>query len=284
MEDTTRVIETLLRRLTDSALASVIAGLTAACNARPGCRSFLAMEQTTTIGLHGSVSENAVVRGTDVFSGDWSLLFSTPFYQTTLPGHETLNPSILALIDRERDLASRSASPASASRSLAGSNSWRTNDQFLLRKEAPIKKLYKFLLERSKAVVQYGQPSPLDLDLHLSGWAISLGRGGRQTEHVHPHASWSGVYYVRIGGASKHRGGCLRVTDPRPAAMMVTLGPNDQQFMEARTICPQPGLLVMFPSWLNHGVTPLEEVEGEEEEDGTRVAVAFNVHGAERER
>ena len=40
----------------------------------------------------------------------------------------------------------------------------------------------------------------------------------------------------------------------------------------------------MFPSWLNHGVTPLEEVEGEEEEDGTRIAVAFNVHGAERER
>ena len=101
---------------------------------------------------------------------------------------------------------------------------------------------------------------------------------------VERQASSAPSKVVRIGGASKHRGGCLRVTDPRPAAMMVTLGPNDQQFMEARTICPQPGLLVMFPSWLNHGVTPLEEVEGEEEEDGTRIAVAFNVHGAERER
>ena len=64
--------------------------------------------------------------------------------------------------------------------------------------------------------------------------------------------------------------------------MMVTLGPNDAQFVEARQICPRAGLLVLFPSWLSHGVTPVDPEANEAE--GTRVAVAFNVHGAERAR
>ena len=70
------------------------------------------------------------------------------------------------------------------------------------------------------------------------------------------------------------------VTDPRPAAMMVTLGANDQQFLEARTVCPTPGLLVLFPSWLSHSVDRLDD--GALDEGERRVAVAFNVHGWER--
>ena len=96
---------------------------------------------------------------------------------------------------------------------------------------------------------------------------------------------------------------------------MVTLGPNDHQFMESRTVCPRAGLLVLFPAWLSHSVTPLFESAGadpeagqrrqleEEAEEadvdaygrsgrtstgargalGRRLAVAFNVHGAEVE-
>ena len=225
----------------------------------------------------------ASVRGTDVLMGTWSLLFSTPFYQMTMPQHEQVNAQLLKLLEQERSAKAFAAHPtkmsSSAARSLSG-NGWRTDDSFLSRRDPAIRKLHKFLLNASHTVVQYGQPTPLNLELHLSGWAISLGRGGRQTEHVHPHASWSGVYYVNAGAAGTgSKGGCLRVVDPRPGAQMVTLGANDNQFMEARTICPSAGLLVMFPSWLSHGVTPLDE-------DGTsgesRVAVAFNVHGAER--
>ena len=217
------------------------------------------------------------MRGTDVLFGKWSLLFATPFYQVTLPEHEALNTALLNLLDTER----RSLPSGTAGwRSVVG-NGWPTDDGFLQRSEAPIRKLHRLLLEHSRRVVQYGQNRKLDLELHLSGWAVSLGSGGRQTEHVHPHASWSGVYYVRGGGAGTNGGGCLRVTDPRPAAMMVTLGPNDAQFIEARQICPKTGLLVLFPAWLSHGVTPVDP-ETNEAEGETRVAVAFNVHGAER--
>ena len=165
-----------------------------------------------------------------------------------------------------------------AARSLVG-NGWRTDDHFLQRSAPAIRRLHAFLLAQARIAVAYGQPRPVDVELKLFGWAVSLAGGGRQTEHVHPHASWSGVYYVHVGDYSDVGGskaGCLRVVDPRPAAHMVTLGPNDAQFIEAREICPRAGLMVLFPSFLSHGVNPLPDGGGE------RVAIAFNVHAAER--
>ena len=41
-------------------------------------------------------------------------------------------------------------------------------------------------------------------------------------------------------------------------------------------VCPTEGLLVLFPSWLSHSVTRLADSAA-----GERIAVAFNVHGAE---
>ena len=58
--------------------------------------------------------------------------------------------------------------------------------------------------------------------------------------------------------------------------MMITLGPSDAQFLERREVCPTEGLLVLFPSWLSHSVTRLGDSAA-----GERIAVAFNVHGAE---
>ena len=68
-----------------------------------------------------------------------------------------------------------------------------------------------------------------------------------------------------------------RDTIPCPIhAMMITLGPSDAQFLERREVCPAEGLLVLFPSWLSHSVTRLGDASA-----GERIAVAFNVHGAE---
>ena len=54
------------------------------------------------------------------------------------------------------------------------------------------------------------------------------------------------------------------------------------QFMESRTICPRAGLLVMFPAWVSHSVTPLLEASLQAENtEGRRLAVAFNVDALE---
>lgn len=110
-------------------------------------------------------------------------------------------------------------------------------------------------------------------------------------QHVHPMSSWSGVYYVSVPPAE---GGCLVLSDPRPGAMMVTMGQHDEQFSESRQVCPTAGLLVLFPAWVPHSVTPLEAdgaVNATCDADGSsraspgaagRIAVAFNVHTAEQ--
>ena len=57
---------------------------------------------------------------------------------------------------------------------------------------------------------------------------------------------------------------------PLPISLIVGLG------VIFVVMCPTEGLLVLFPSWLSHSVTRLGDASA-----GERIAVAFNVHGAE---
>ena len=279
-----RIAERLAERLSDEELATTILELLNACDGRTNCAQSMEQQAAAAVELNRSRDAldvppaTAEVNGMDTRmpSTGFRLLFGTPLFSTTLEHAEQLNDELAELIDHEQRDA------AGARRSMAGEASFRTDDHFLQRPEAAVRSLHSALLVHAERALQYGQPRRLRLELELHGWAISHGHGGSQVPHVHPIAQWSGVYYVRVPRrvASGGAGGCLRVTDPRPAAMMVTLGANDQQFLEARTVCPTPGLLVLFPSWLSHSVDRLDE--GALDEGERRVAVAFNVHGWER--
>ena len=281
------IVALLLRRLSDAALGTVVAMLISACEARPVCRSVLRREQDElrsaislpTTEFVANTSQVGSKHGTDIEfnDGSWRLLFGTPLYMTPLENFEQLNVKLRKLLYAEV-VTGRPA------RSLVG-NGWRTDDGFLQRKDPAITRLYKLLLNHAEKAVNFGQARPMKFEMHLSGWAVSLGAGGSTREHVHPTAAWSGVYYVHAndpndGGGSAGRGGCLRLSDPRPGAMMVTMGANDRQFMESRTICPRSGLLVLFPAWLSHSVTPLEAESTQQEK---RMAIAFNVHAVEKD-
>ena len=280
-----RVAARLAARLSDEELAATIMELLAACNEREECA--LSMERDAVAAASMAHAPDAVdegaaaaeVKGLDTWvpGTGFRLLFGTPFFSTTLDNAEEMNDELAALIDQEQASAA-----ASQQRSIAGGSSFRTDDHFFERPETAVRALHSQLLVHAERALQFGQPRRLELRLELHGWAISHGHGGSQVPHVHPIAQWSGVYYVRVPRrvASGSAGGCLRVTDPRPAAMMVTLGANDRQFFEGRSVCPTPGLLVLFPSWLSHSVDRLDDdaLDGGER----RVAIAFNVHGWER--
>ena len=71
-------------------------------------------------------------------------------------------------------------------------------------------------------MVAYGQrDASLRFELVLNGWAIVLGAGAGQVAHVHPLASWSGIYYVRVppsvgaAGGPNGKAGCCRPTRGR---------------------------------------------------------------------
>jgi Putative 2OG-Fe(II) oxygenase len=59
--------------------------------------------------------------------------------------------------------------------------------------------------------------------------------------------------------------GLIELVDPRPVAAAA-----GQSRSPLLPIAPEPGLLLAFPSWVQHWVTPYEG-------DDRRICVAFNV-------
>jgi len=276
---TERVAAKLIARLDDFQLLDVQSRLAAACRARPGCSQHIVLAERDRTGA----SPVPVVNGMDVdgaghFSGPhpsaWlRLLFGTPLYSASLDGHEALNEELTSLFTAERAAAASST----IAKSLVG-NGWRTDDQLLQRRDlSAFRRLHRGLLTHAESMVRYSQMDSFEPRLQLRGWAVWLDSGGSMREHVHPSSSYSGVYYVSVPQGM--RGGCLRLQDPRPGAQMVVLGAEDRQFMESRLLCPEPGLLVLFPSWVPHSVTPVEEPleNGNTTTRAPRIAVAFNV-------
>jgi uncharacterized protein (TIGR02466 family) len=90
----------------------------------------------------------------------------------------------------------------------------------------------------------------------LSGWAVSLTKGGYQKRHIHPEAVVSGVMYIKLSDESRscsHNEGNLMFSSSHCNRM----------------ITPKEGMVVLFPSYLAHETIPLTT-------DQERICIAFN--------
>lgn len=98
-------------------------------------------------------------------------------------------------------------------------------------------------------------------------WANVSRRGNYHRMHNHPASAWSGCYYVATASEPGALAGCLELYDPRPFTEMVDVpgAPYGQRVI----VRPEPGLLVVFPSWLYHFVHPSVA-------DAPRISIAFN--------
>lgn len=85
-------------------------------------------------------------------------------------------------------------------------------------------------------------------------WSLRLTDGGRQANHVHDRGWISSAYYVNVAPSEKAepRNGWLKLGEPnRPIA-----GCTPEKFIE-----PKAGMLVLFPSYMWHGVIPFSGTE-----------------------
>jgi uncharacterized protein (TIGR02466 family) len=102
----------------------------------------------------------------------------------------------------------------------------------------------------------------------LNAWANINREGDFNQMHTHPGATWSGVYYIDHGEASSDaESTAIRLSDPNPARTNIffpELSASDIQFK------PEPGLMILFPSYVPHAVPPHR---GKRE----RISIAFNV-------
>jgi uncharacterized protein (TIGR02466 family) len=99
-------------------------------------------------------------------------------------------------------------------------------------------------------------------------WINVMNRDAVHTPHIHPHSVISGTYYV----TAPPRSGALRFEDPRLPMMMAAPLKQPNARTENRSfvdVAPKPGLLLLWESWLRHGVQP----NGAR---GQRISVSFN--------
>lgn len=110
----------------------------------------------------------------------------------------------------------------------------------------------------------------LSLRFRVEGWANLTRDGGYHNVHNHGNAHWSGVYYVSDNPPVPGRpmSGKLEFVDPRPAATMLML--DHMSIYGRQLLDPRAGVMVVFPSWLQHQVHPYFG-------PGERISISFNV-------
>ena len=191
--------------------------------------------------------------------------FPTPVYYTDLAQAEALNARLVADVRawRERD-------PGGTFRSnVPQLGGWHSATDMHLRAE--FTGLTREIFELIHGVFSDQGYDDAYEPVCDSMWANVNPPGAFNRHHTHPHALWSGVYYVRTPDDC----GLLCLTDPRPQAHVITpyFDPKRRAAHTWGEVYYQPraGRLVAFPGWLVHSTQPNMARAGA---DGGRSAAA----------
>lgn len=189
-------------------------------------------------------------------------LFSTPMLRYRLPGHEKLNARLLEEAARLR------AETSNAGKSNRGG--WHSSGNLFNESSAPIAELRA----AAEAAVHdatrrvKAKTDPATLRLKLFGWMNASPQGGFNAPHTHPGAHWSGVYYVSQPEVESGNSGMIEFLDPRSDLPNWRLL-GAPSFRGKKKLRPEPGEMILFPSYLVHWVYPNEA-------DAERLSIAFN--------
>lgn len=101
-------------------------------------------------------------------------------------------------------------------------------------------------------------------------WANVHKNGGRHVIHQHPNSFLSGVIYIDV---PENDSGKLMFVDPRPAKSMFqpTFTKDSPISDRVINVNPRTGLLVLFPSWLEHGTDYVKLNDNQ-----YRICISFN--------
>ncbi|MBT5432373.1 MAG: putative 2OG-Fe(II) oxygenase [Alphaproteobacteria bacterium] len=155
---------------------------------------------------------------------------------------------------------------------LQGGGRQSTGDLFA--RDAPVlaglKQLISTALEPfvERVTSQLMVPTTQKMSPVLRGWATILGQGDHVAPHLHRDRLVTGTYYAQVPGSgdgSGHDVGRLVIEHPVSEATMAT---TPSPLIAQHAIDPRAGLLVMYPAYLTHHVTPLRS-------QGERIAISF---------
>lgn len=204
----------------------------------------------------------------DFSSATFKHLFPAPFMAFVWPDGAELNEE---LRPRILEAASRSAGTQKSN-----SGGWRSDSGQLEfcgdAGQRLVRRMYEMADEATRRTVAELRPQP-DLSKWtfrwiVHAWANVNGPGGFNRVHTHPGSTWSGTYYVDTGAPPAAAGGTpLHFFDPcqgRANTFLQPILPSNY------LILPEPGLMVLFPSYMPHMVFPHQGAR-------ERISIAFNL-------
>jgi uncharacterized protein (TIGR02466 family) len=192
---------------------------------------------------------------------DLALLFATPMLRRTMPEAASVNPGLRAEVIR------RAAAEPGVRVSNRGG--WQSRTDLLDWPLPEVATLRSWIIGAVKTMAslssELGSRAPGTTQFKAYAWANLNRTHDYNVTHLHTESHLSGVYYVDAGNAVS--GGTIQFTDPRPMARaMPTTGFNFDRML---SVVPTSGLMILFPSWLEHWVAPYDG-------DNERISIAFN--------
>lgn len=180
-------------------------------------------------------------------------LFSTPIFTFADAGAPEL----------DRELVRRLVVESERSPGIARSNSggWHSVPDLTQRPEACYQDLMHRVVARVQAAfreIARSQDVAVGLPYRFAvqAWAMVMRHGDHALVHDHAEAHFSVAYYPDAGDADPAMypdSGKLSFVDPRRGGTVI---PGVDLFPSQFAIAPQPGMLVVFPGWLQHFVQP----------------------------
>ena len=202
-------------------------------------------------------------------------LFETPI----VTAHFSNSDGLLA--DLETAIrAKRAEDPDGIFRSNIGG--WHSDTHMLDWAGAPARTLADKAIAMAKRMSHFAGADHGDFHWLVQMWANVSPSGASNHMHIHPGNLWSAVLYLDMGGDGELGddtsacGGAFYFEDPRfPVAAMHNtqfkfVGADGHPQNWQPEFRPKRGDLLMFPSWLRHGVRPYEGTR-------ERISIALNI-------
>ena len=177
-------------------------------------------------------------------------LFVTKLYKTRIAPPRDLEKTCLAIAAEDK-----AGQRWSKQHGYGGYTSYASLNDLTLRAS--------ILADLERAIARHAAGFARELQFDMGGrklkldslWINVMRKDAVHTPHIHPHSVISGTYYVTV----PPRSGAIRFEDPRLPMMMAappkkhTARPENRSFVD---VAPKPGMLLLWESWLRHGVEP----------------------------
>lgn len=203
---------------------------------------------------------------------DYRALFCTPFIVDRLQSEEGMR------MLREAVEAEMARDPQGVQISNVGG--WHSNTKMLeWGGEAARALAYKAMTLADQYCIDARSSDASRFEWIPEMWANVSRKGASNQYHYHPGSFWSAVAYLDDGYEGNDDpalGGELQLLDPRMPMVRMTapdlrLVDRDGRPQPSEVMVrPETGMIVMFPSWLQHSVRAFRG-------EGTRISIAINL-------